>query len=73
MTAQGTIRLSADLRRVLGIENGGQLVAESTADGLLLRPAARRPVEVYDDDRIREFDESEADLAVALAGGGGRP
>lgn len=73
VTTPGTIRLPADLRRVLGIENGGQLVGESTAAGLLLRPVAHLPVEIYDDARIREFDESEADLAVALAGGGGRP
>lgn len=72
VTAQGTIRLSAELRRVLGVENGGQVFAEATAEGLPLRPVAHLPVEIYDDARIREFDESEADLASTLAGGGRR-
>jgi hypothetical protein len=61
--------LPAELRRIFGVEDGGQLVAELTAAGLLLRPVADPAVETYDDARIREFDEAEADLATLLRGG----
>lgn len=63
VTSRGGMRLPAALRRILGMKEGGQLVAEVTADGLLLRPLAPASVEIYDDARIREFDEAEADLA----------
>jgi hypothetical protein len=43
-----------------------QLIAETTSAGLLLRPAVTLPVEVYSEDRIREFDAAESELANQL-------
>ena len=40
-----------------------QLIAETTAQGSLLRPAVTLPLELYSPSRIREFDELEAELA----------
>jgi AbrB family looped-hinge helix DNA binding protein len=66
VTGRGTITLPAELQQQLRIKTGDQLIAESTPDGLLLRPAVTLPVEVYGDARIAEFDAAEAELGAAL-------
>lgn len=66
ITSRGVITLPAKLRSALGIKADDQLIAETTAEGLLLRPAVTLPVEMYSDKRIREFDEAEAELAKVL-------
>jgi hypothetical protein len=38
---------------------------------LLLRPAVTLAVEIYSEDRIREFDEAESELAEVLGAGRG--
>ena len=62
MTSRGVVTLPAKLRLALGLKPEGHLIAETTPEGLLLRPAITLPVEIYTDKRIREFDEAEADL-----------
>jgi AbrB family looped-hinge helix DNA binding protein len=64
---RGVVSLPARLRRALGIKADDQLIAELTPDGLLLRPAVTLPIEIYSDKRVREFDQSEAELAQLLA------
>jgi antitoxin PrlF len=66
VTDRGTITLPAKLRRRLGIKADDQLIAEATAEGLLLRPAMTVPVEIYSDARIAEFDAAEAELGEVL-------
>jgi antitoxin PrlF len=66
VTSRGVVTLPAKLREALGIKADDQLIAETTPDGLLLRPAVTLPVEIYSASRIREFEEAEADLAKAL-------
>jgi antitoxin PrlF len=67
LTSRGVVTLPAKLRRALGLKANDQLIAETTPEGLLLRPAVTLPVEIYSEKRIREFDEAEADLAKALS------
>jgi AbrB family looped-hinge helix DNA binding protein len=67
ITSRGVVTLPAKLRQALGLRADDQLIAETTSEGLLLRPAVTLPVEVYTPQREREFDEAEADLAVVLA------
>jgi len=55
ITSRGVITLPAKLRRALGLKADDQLIAEITPEGLLLRPAVTLPVEVYSDERVREF------------------
>lgn len=62
VTSRGVVTLPAKLRRALGLKADDHLIAETTADGLLLRPAVTLPMEMYTEKRIREFDEAEADL-----------
>ena len=38
-----------------------------TPDGLLLRPVVMPSIEIYTEERIREFEEGEAELAAFFA------
>jgi AbrB family looped-hinge helix DNA binding protein len=67
VTGRGVVTLPAKLREALGIKADDLLIAETTPDGLLLRPAVTLPVEMYSDVRVAEFDREEADLARVLA------
>jgi antitoxin PrlF len=69
LTSRGVVTLPAKLRRALGLKADDQLIAETTPEGLLLRPAVTLPVEIYSEKRILEFDEAEADLAKVLSRG----
>ena len=66
MTSRGVVTLPAKLRASLGIKADDQFIAETTPDGLLLRPAVTLPVEVYGTARIAEFDREEAAAAKVL-------
>ncbi len=67
INSRGVVTLPAKLRRALGLEPDDQLIAETTPEGLLLRPAVTLPVEVYTASRESEFDVAEAELAQVLA------
>lgn len=66
VSRRGVVTLPAKLRQALGIKADDQLIAETTPEGLLLRPAVTLPIEIYSDNRIREFDEAEAELEKVL-------
>lgn len=67
ITSRGVVTLPAKLRNALGLRADDQLIAETTPEGLLLRPAVTLPVEVYTPERESDFDAAEADLAAVLA------
>lgn len=66
VTSRGVVTLPAKLRRAMGLKADDQLIAETTPEGLLLRPAVTLPIEMYGEERIREFDAAEAELARVL-------
>ncbi|HVR93664.1 MAG TPA: AbrB/MazE/SpoVT family DNA-binding domain-containing protein [Casimicrobiaceae bacterium] len=66
LSSRGVVSLPAKLRRALGLKPDDQLIAETTPEGLLLRPAVTLPVEIYTEKRIREFDQAEAELEALL-------
>jgi AbrB family looped-hinge helix DNA binding protein len=66
ITDRGVITLPAKLRKALGLSADDQLIAETTPEGLLLRPAITLPIELYSDGRLREFADAEAELAAVL-------
>lgn len=66
VTSRGVVTLPARLRRALGLKADDQLIAETTPEGLLLRPAVTLPVEIYSEKRMHEFDEAEAELEKVL-------
>jgi bifunctional DNA-binding transcriptional regulator/antitoxin component of YhaV-PrlF toxin-antitoxin module len=51
------------MREAAGIRPQDNLIAETTPEGILLRPAVTVPIEIYSDERIAEFDHAEAELA----------
>lgn len=67
ITSRGVITLPAKLRQVLGLKADDHLIAETTPEGLLLRPALTMPVEMYTPAREREFDAAEQELSQYLA------
>jgi antitoxin PrlF len=52
---RGTLTLPKELRRRIGLKGGGQVVAEETSDGILIRAGVTFPVELYTDKRVAEF------------------
>lgn len=72
VTARGVVTLPAKLRDALGIKADDQLIAETTPDGLLLRPTVTLPIEVYSEARLREFAVAEAELGEVLTRRSGR-
>lgn len=52
---RGTVVIPATLRKTFGLDEGSFLVAEARPEGILLRPAAVLPVEVYTPERKAEF------------------
>lgn len=66
INSRGVVTLPAKLRQAMGLKADDQLIAETTPEGLLLRPAVTLAVEMYTPLREQEFDTAEAELAVAL-------
>jgi bifunctional DNA-binding transcriptional regulator/antitoxin component of YhaV-PrlF toxin-antitoxin module len=64
---RGTMTLPKALRGRLGLAKGGVVLAEESADGILLRPGVTVPIELYTDARIAEFDAADAALGRHLA------
>lgn len=73
LTSRGVVTLPAKLRQAMGLKADDQLIAETTPEGLLLRPAVTLPIELYTPAREREFDAAEAELAAVLGGKASRP
>jgi AbrB family looped-hinge helix DNA binding protein len=63
---KGQVSIPAALMRRLGLEGDSWLIAETSEDGaLVLRPAGVYPIEIYTDERIKEFErENEVDPAI---------
>ena len=72
VSGRGLIALPAAMRKEAGIRPLDTLIAETTPEGILLRPALTLPVELYTHERIAEFDAAEAELSQALTGRGAR-
>jgi AbrB family looped-hinge helix DNA binding protein len=68
---RGTLVIPARLRAIFGLEEGADVVMEATPDGILVRPAAAVPIEIYGPERRAEFLMSTAvdaaDYEAALA------
>ena len=52
---RGTLVIPAKLRRIFGIEEGSEVIAEETPEGILIRPAITLPLEIYGPERKAEF------------------
>lgn len=52
---RGAVVIPASLRRRYGIEEGSLVIAEARDEGILIRPAAAFPVEIYSAERKAQF------------------
>jgi len=59
---RGSLTLPKSLRKALGIERGGVVMAELSTDGLVLKPAVSFPIELYSNERVEEFDKADREL-----------
>ena len=66
VSGRGLIVLPVEMRKAVGIRPQDTLIAETTPEGILLRPAVTLPVEIYTPERLAEFDAEEAELAAVL-------
>ncbi len=56
---RGALTIPAKMRETFGIKPNDELIIEDTEQGLLLRPAFSVPLEIYTEDRIKEFASDE--------------
>jgi len=52
---RGAVVIPASLRRRFGITEGSLVIVEERAEGVLIRPAAAFPLEIYTPERQAEF------------------
>lgn len=67
INSRGVLTLPAKIRKAMGFQANDQLIAETTPQGLILRPTVTLPLEIYTPERVQEFDAAEADLAMSMA------
>lgn len=68
VSGRGLISLPAEMRKAAGIRPQDSLIAETTDEGILLRPALTLPLEIYTPERVAEFDAAESELSNVLDG-----
>ena len=66
LSSRGLITLPPKLRQALGLKADDQLIAETTPEGILLRPAVTLPLELYSPQRLQEFEAAESELAAVM-------
>ena len=66
INSRDVVTLQAKLRQAMGLKAGDLLIAETTPQGLLVRPAVTLPLELYTPERLQEFDAAEVELAAVL-------
>jgi AbrB family looped-hinge helix DNA binding protein len=66
ISSRGVITIPTRMREVFGLKANDQLIIEDTPQGLLLRPAVSIPIELYTDQRIKEFTRDDAAVAKLL-------
>lgn len=67
VNSRGVITLPAKMRQMLGLKANDLLIAQTTPEGILLRPTVTLPLELYSDARVVEFDAAEQELAQVFA------
>lgn len=72
VSGRGLIALPAEMRKAAGIRPQDSIIAETTPEGILLRPAVTLSVEIYSAERVAEFDAGEVELAAVIAAKSGK-
>lgn len=56
VSERGQVTLPAAIRKRFGLKGGGAIILEERSNELILKPAAVMEIEIYDDERIAEWD-----------------
>ena len=64
MNERGTLTLPKRLREKYAMGGDSMVILEDSGEGILVRPAEVVPVEIYTDERLAEFAESEKKMAA---------
>lgn len=57
---KGQVSIPKSVLRRLGIEGQVPMIVETTSDGaIVLRPAGVYPIEIYGEERLREFEKAD--------------
>ncbi|MFA6032854.1 MAG: AbrB/MazE/SpoVT family DNA-binding domain-containing protein [Myxococcota bacterium] len=67
VNARGIITLPKEIRKALGLDKGGVVMAEQRDGGVMLMPAVAYPIEIYSGERVAEFDAADAELKDAMS------
>ncbi len=59
ISKKGQVTLPAELRKKMGLEAGGTVIAEEKNGELILRPAAVVEIDLYTDEQIVRWDEED--------------
>jgi AbrB family looped-hinge helix DNA binding protein len=59
ISKKGQVTLPAELRKKMGLEAGGTVIAEERNGELVLRPAAVVEIDLYTDEQIARWDEED--------------
>lgn len=59
VSSRGQLTLPANLRKRLGLRNGGAVIMEERNNEVVIRPAAVLEIEMYSDDQIKAWDEED--------------
>ncbi|SPF36070.1 conserved hypothetical protein [Syntrophobacter sp. SbD1] len=59
VSARGQLTLPANLRKRLGIKNGGAIILEERDNELVIKPAMVLEVEMYTDEQVQAWDEAD--------------
>ena len=59
ISKKGQVTLPVELRKKMGLEAGGTVIAEEKNGELILRPAAVVEIDLYTDEQIIRWDEED--------------
>ena len=66
MNERGVITIPAALRQAFALKPNDELILVETNHGILVQPAISVPIEMYTDERIKEFTADEPEIKKLL-------
>jgi AbrB family looped-hinge helix DNA binding protein len=73
LSPRGTLTLPKKLRDKFALTGDAIVILEDTDEGILVRPAAVFPIEIYTDKRLAEFETAEKELGELFKTKAARP
>ena len=68
ISGQGTLTIPSEVLKQMGIGGVGQVILESDSRGqVVLKAYVGRPVEIYSEERVAEFQQADAELEPYMA------